>query len=173
MAVRKLAAIASVVLASLVLVGCEPVDTSSSQSRTGSKSGSTQSKQTTTKTRVTQTKRGTNKTTVTQTNRTTTTTSGSKSKSGSTTSSTSYATVKIAAPNDVCWAGQINRASKFGCGSSTVQLMDPNGSYTVSLHKTRGSGPLTAVVLVNGNRVDSGSVSSSSSVISISYAESH
>jgi hypothetical protein len=173
MGVRKLAAIASVVLASLILVGCDPVDTSGTQSGSASRSGSTRTKHTTTKTRVTQTKQGTNKTTVTQTNRTTTTSGGSKSKSGSTTSTRSYATVKITAPNDVCWAGQINRASKIGCGSSTVQLMDPNGSYTVSLHKTRGSGPLTAVVLVNGNRVDSGSVSSNSSVISISYAESH
>ena len=167
MPVRKLAVIASVVLASLILVGCEPVDTSS-----------TPSKRSTTKTSVTQSKRGTSKTTVTQTKRVTTksggsTTSGSKTKVGSTTTSRSYATVKITASDDVCWAGQINRASKIGCGSSTVQLMDPNGSYTVSLHKTRGSGPLTTVIIVDGNRVNSQSTSGSGGVISISYVESH
>lgn len=163
MRVRKLAAITTVMVASLIFVGCDPVDTSSTQGKhTTSKTSGTKTKHTTTRTSVTQSKRVTSKT------------SGTRSRAaGSTTTATSYATVKITASDDVCWAGQINGASKIGCGSSTVQLKDPNGTYTVSLHKTRGNGNLTTVVIVDGKRVDSESISGSSGVISISYAESH
>jgi hypothetical protein len=95
----------------------------------------------------------------------------SKPKGGSTTStSTSRATVKITASDSVCWAGQVGRGNKKGCGSATIQVQDSGGNYRILLRKTKGNGNLTVVFTVNGKRVNTGSITSSSGVVSISYA---
>jgi hypothetical protein len=97
-----------------------------------------------------------------------------KHPSGKTTTAvtTSRATLKITASDSVCWAGQVGRGNKKGCGSSTLQVKDSNGTYTIFLHKTKGNGKLTVVFAINGTRVDSGSITGTSGVVSISYAES-
>ena len=93
-------------------------------------------------------------------------TSGNSGKS----STTSRASVKITASDKVCWAGKVGGQTKKGCGSATVQVRDSKGTYRIQLRKTKGSGSLKVVLIVNGDRVDSGSITSSSSAVSISYA---
>ncbi|MFI6827520.1 hypothetical protein ACIBG5_10505 [Kribbella sp. NPDC050241] len=95
--------------------------------------------------------------------------SGSGSGKGKTTTQ-SGATVRITASKKTCWAGRVGATSKKGCGSATFQVKASNGSYTVNLHKTKGSDGLSVVLVVNGKKVDSGKISSSSTVVSISYA---
>ncbi|WP_406048722.1 hypothetical protein [Kribbella sp. NBC_00889] len=104
-------------------------------------------------------------------------TGGSSSGSGSgkgkgkgKTTTQSGATVRITASKKTCWAGRVGATSKKGCGSATFQVKASNGSYTVNLHKTKGSDGLSVVLVVNGKKVDSGKISSSSTVVSISYA---
>ncbi|MFG1627477.1 hypothetical protein [Kribbella sp. NPDC049227] len=95
--------------------------------------------------------------------------SGSAKGKGKTTTQ-SGATVRITASKKTCWAGRIGATSKKGCGSATFQVKASNGSYTVNLHKTKGSDGLSVVLVVNGKKVDSGKISSSSTVVAISYA---
>ena len=95
--------------------------------------------------------------------------SGSAKGKGKTTTQ-SGATVRITASKKTCWAGRVGATSKKGCGSATFQVKASNGSYTVNLHKTKGSDGLSVVLVVNGKKVDSGKISSSSTVVSISYA---
>ncbi len=83
---------------------------------------------------------------------------------------TAGATVRITTSKNTCWAGQIGATSKKGCGSATFQVKASNGSYTVNLRKTKGADGLTVVLVVNGKKVDSGRISTSSSVVAISYA---
>jgi hypothetical protein len=45
-------------------------------------------------------------------------------------------------------------------------------AYTVNLHRTKGSDGLSVVLVVEGKKVDSGRISSSSCVVAISYASS-
>jgi hypothetical protein len=66
--------------------------------------------------------------------------------------------------------GQVGRGNKKGCGSATIQVQDAGGNYRILLRKTKGNGNLTVVFTVNGKRVESGSITASSGVISISYA---
>lgn len=82
----------------------------------------------------------------------------------------SGATVRITASKKTCWAGRVGATSKKGCGSATFQVKASNGSYTVNLHKTKGTDGLSVVLVVNGKKVDSGKISSSSTAVSISYA---
>ena len=99
--------------------------------------------------------------------------SGSSSGSGSgkgKTTTQSGATVRITASKKTCWAGRIGATSKKGCGSATFQVKASNGSYTVNLHKTKGADGLSVVLVVNGKKVDSGKISSTSTAVSISYA---
>jgi hypothetical protein len=105
------------------------------------------------------------------------TTSGTGSGSGSsgkktTTTTQTGATVRITASKRTCWAGQVGAATKKGCGSATFQVKTSNGSYRVNLRKTKGADGLTVVLVVNGKKVDSGRISSSSSVVAISHASS-
>lgn len=112
-----------------------------------------------------------------------TTSRGSKSsssKSSSTKSKTSdnsgksstksRASVKITASNKVCWAGKVGGQTKKGCGRATIQVRNSEGTYRIQLRKTKGSGNLSVVLIVDGDRVDSGSITSSSGAVSISYA---
>jgi flagellar hook assembly protein FlgD len=95
------------------------------------------------------------------------------SRSGSskgTTTTQSGATVRITASKKTCWAGRIGATSKKGCGSATFKVKASNGSYTVNLHKTKGADGLSVVLVVNGKKVDSGKISSTSTAVSISYA---
>ncbi|TCC50507.1 hypothetical protein E0H73_41310 [Kribbella pittospori] len=94
----------------------------------------------------------------------------SKGKTKTKTSTQSGATVRITASKKTCWAGRIGATSKKGCGSATFQVKSSNGSYTVNLHKTKGADGLSVVLVVNGKKVDSGKISSSSTVVAISYA---
>lgn len=96
--------------------------------------------------------------------------SGSKGSGKGKTTTQSGATVRITASKKTCWAGRIGATSKKGCGSATFQVKASKGSYTVNLHKTKGSDGLTVVLVVNGKKVDSGKISSSSTVVAISYA---
>ncbi|MEV0288538.1 MULTISPECIES: hypothetical protein [unclassified Kribbella] len=133
MPLRRLITIAVAALASLALLGCEPIETTQQGSAPNSRP--------------------------------------SKGKStGTTTTSTSRATVKITAADSVCWAGQIGRGTKKGCGSATLSVKDSGGNYRILLRKTKGNGNLTVVFTVNGKRVNSGSITSSSGIVSISYA---
>jgi hypothetical protein len=86
------------------------------------------------------------------------------------TTTTAGATVRITTSKTTCWAGQIGATTKKGCGSATFQVKASNGAYSVNLRKTKGSDGLTVVLVVNGKKVDSGRISSSSSVVAISYA---
>lgn len=85
---------------------------------------------------------------------------------------TSRAVVKITASDSVCWSGQLGTRSRRGCGSATVQIKDSNGTYTVYLVKTKGNGSLNLALSVNGKTVQRGSMSGSTSIVSISYASS-
>jgi outer membrane biogenesis lipoprotein LolB len=89
-----------------------------------------------------------------------------------TTTTQTGATVRITASKKTCWAGQIGAATKKGCGSATFQVKASNGSYRVNLRKTKGADGLTVVLVVNGKKVDKGRISTSSSVVAISYASS-
>ncbi|MEV0798216.1 hypothetical protein AB0I34_11035 [Kribbella sp. NPDC050281] len=93
-----------------------------------------------------------------------------KGKGKGKTTTQSGATVRITASKKTCWAGRVGATSKKGCGSATFQVKASNGSYTVNLHKTKGSDGLSVVLVVNGKKVDSGKISSSSTAVSISYA---
>ncbi|MFI7063044.1 hypothetical protein ACIBL3_18825 [Kribbella sp. NPDC050124] len=85
---------------------------------------------------------------------------------------TSRAVVKITASDSVCWSGQLGTRSRRGCGSATIQIKDSNGTYTVYLVKSKGAGTLNLTLAVNGRTVQRGSMSGSTSVVSISYASS-
>jgi outer membrane biogenesis lipoprotein LolB len=101
----------------------------------------------------------------------TTTSTGGKGKTTTTTTTTrTGATVRISASKKTCWAGRIGATSKKGCGSATFQVKASNGAYTINLRKTKGSDGLSVVLVVKGKKVDSGRISSSSSVVAISYA---
>ena len=107
--------------------------------------------------------------------KTTTSGTGSSGKNSSgkkTTTTQTGATVRITATKKTCWAGQIGATTKKGCGSATFQVKASNGSYRVNLRKTKGADGLTVVLVVKGKKVDSGRISSSSSVVAISYASS-
>ena len=96
---------------------------------------------------------------------------GGKGKTTTTTTTTQTgATVRITASKKTCWAGRIGATTKKGCGSATFQVKASNGAYTVNLRKTKGSDGLSVVLVVKGKKVDSGRISSSSSVVAISYA---
>ena len=110
------------------------------------------------------TKTGTAGTSGTHSNTKTTT----KTKTKTTT--TAGATVRITTSKKTCWAGQIGATSKKGCGSATFQVKASNGAYSINLRKTSGADGLTVVLVVKGKKVDSGRISSSSSVVAISYA---
>ena len=94
----------------------------------------------------------------------------SKASSKGKTTTQSGATVRITASKKTCWAGRIGATSRKGCGSASFQVKASNGSYTVNLHKTKGSDGLSVVLVVNGKKVDSGKISSSSTAVAISYA---
>jgi hypothetical protein len=83
---------------------------------------------------------------------------------------TAGATVRITTSKNTCWAGQIGATTKKGCGSATFQVKASNGAYSINLRKTTGADGLTVVLVVNGKKVDSGRISTSSSVVVISYA---
>ncbi|WP_328519541.1 hypothetical protein [Kribbella sp. NBC_00359] len=100
----------------------------------------------------------------------TTTSTGGRGKTTTTTSTQTGATVRISASKKTCWAGRIGATTKKGCGSATFQVKASNGAYTVNLRKTKGSDGLSVVLVVKGKKVDSGRISSSSSVVAISYA---
>jgi hypothetical protein len=103
----------------------------------------------------------------------TTSSTGGKGKTTTTTTTTkSGATVRITASKKTRWAGRIGATTKKGCGSATFQVKASNGAYTINLHKTKGSDGLSVVLVVKGKKVDSGPISSSSSVVAISYASS-
>jgi hypothetical protein len=93
-------------------------------------------------------------------------TSGNSGKS----STKSRASVKITASDRVCWAGTVGGQTKKGCGNATIQVRDSKGTYRIQLRKTKGSDNLKVVLIVNGDRVDSGSITASSGAVSISYA---
>ena len=93
-----------------------------------------------------------------------------KPKTKTKTTTTAGATVRITTSKNTCWAGQIGATSKKGCGSATFQVKASNGAYSIDLRKTKGADGLTVVLVVNGKKVDSGRISSSSSVVAISYA---
>jgi hypothetical protein len=76
------------------------------------------------------------------------------------------ATVQITTSKKTCWSGQIGGTTRQGCGSTTIRLTSSSGSYTVNIHKTKGSDGIAVVLRVNGKKVDSGR-SSSSSVVSV------
>ncbi len=97
---------------------------------------------------------------------------GKTTKTTKTTTTQSGATVRITASKKTCWAGQIGATTKKGCGSATFQVKASNGSYRINLHKTSGADGLSVVLVVKGKKVDSGRISSSSSVVAISYASS-
>ena len=80
--------------------------------------------------------------------------------------------MRISASKKTCWAGRIGATTKKGCGSATFQVKASNGAYTVNLRKTKGSDGLSVVLVVKGKKVDSGRISSSSSVVAISYVSS-
>jgi hypothetical protein len=65
----------------------------------------------------------------------------------------------------------VSGQSKKGCGSATLQVRNSKGSYWVQLQKTKGNGKLTIVLIVDGDNVDSGSITSTSGAVSISYAK--
>ena len=100
----------------------------------------------------------------------TTTSTGGKGKTTTTTTTRTGATVRISASKKTCWAGRIGATTKKGCGSATFQVKASNGAYTVNLRKTKGTDGLSVVLVVKGKKVDSGRISSSSSVVAISYA---
>ena len=100
----------------------------------------------------------------------TTTSTGGRGKTTTTTSTQTGATVRISASKKTCWAGRIGATTKKGCGSATFQVKASNGAYTINLRKTKGSDGLSVVLVVKGKKVDSGRISSSSSVVAISYA---
>jgi hypothetical protein len=105
--------------------------------------------------------------------KTTTSGTGSSGKNSSgkkTTTTQTGATVRITATKKTCWAGQIGATTRKGCGSATFQVKASNSSYRVNLRKTKGADGLTVVLVVKGKKVDSGQISSSSSVVAISYA---
>jgi hypothetical protein len=89
-----------------------------------------------------------------------------------TTTTQTGATVRITASKKTCWAGQVGAATKKGCGSATFQVKASNGSYRVNLRKTKGADGLSVVLVVKGKKVDSGRISSSSSVVATRYANS-
>jgi hypothetical protein len=93
-----------------------------------------------------------------------------KTKTKPKTTTTAGATVRITTSKKTCWGGQIGATTKKGCGSATFQVKASNGAYTINLRKTSGSDGLTVVLVVKGKKVDSGRISSSSSVVAISYA---
>ena len=82
------------------------------------------------------------------------------------------ASVKITASKKTCWAGRVGATARQGCGSATFQVKSSNGSYNVSLRKTKGNDGISVVLVVNGKKVDRGRISSSSSVVAISYVSS-
>lgn len=92
-----------------------------------------------------------------------------KTKTKPKTTTTAGATVRVTTSKKTCWAGQIGATTKKGCGSATFQVKASNGAYSVNLRKTKGSDGLTVVLVVKGKKVDSGRISSSSSVVAISY----
>lgn len=103
----------------------------------------------------------------------TTSSTGGKGKTTTTTTTTKTgATVRITASKKTCWAGRVGATSKKGCGSASFQVKASNGAYTVNLRKTKGADGLSVVLVVKGKKVDSGRISSSSSVVAISYASS-
>lgn len=103
----------------------------------------------------------------------TTSSTGGKGKTTTTTTTTKTgATVRITASKKTCWAGRIGATSKKGCGSASFQVKASNGAYNVNLRKTKGADGLSVVLVVKGKKVDSGRISSSSSVVAISYASS-
>ncbi len=104
----------------------------------------------------------------------TTSSTGGKGKTTTTTTTTTKtgASVRITASKKTCWAGRVGATSKKGCGSASFQVKASNGAYTVNLHKTKGADGLSVVLVVKGKKVDSGRISSSSSVVAISYASS-
>ena len=102
----------------------------------------------------------------------TTTSTGGKGKTTTTTTTRTGATVRISASKKTCWAGRIGATTKKGCGSATFQVEASNGAYTINLRKTKGSDGLSVVLVVKGKKVDSGRISSSSSVVAISYPSS-
>lgn len=136
---------AIVLLSSLVLLGCEPVETTSRNTSNRSNPKSTA--------------KSTAKTTA-------------KSTAKTTTSTTSRAVVRITASDKVCWTGQVGRQTRKGCGNASVQIQDTGGNYRIYIRKTKGNGSIALVLVVNGNRVDSGTISASSGIISINYASS-
>ena len=94
-----------------------------------------------------------------------------KGKTSSGSSSTkSRASVKITASEKVCWSGTVGGKAKKGCGRATIQVQDSKGTYRIQLRKTKGSGSLAVVLIVNGKSVQSSNITATSSVISISYA---
>lgn len=97
--------------------------------------------------------------------------SKNKGKTSSGSSSTkSRASVKITASEKVCWSGTVGGKAKKGCGRATIQVQDSKGTYRIQLRKTKGSGSLAVVLIVNGKSVQSSNITATSSVISISYA---
>ena len=102
----------------------------------------------------------------------TTPSAGGKGKTTTTTTTQTGATVRITASKKTCWAGRIGATTKKGCGSASFQVKASNGAYTVNLRKTKGADGLTVVLVVKGKKVDSGRISSSSSVVAISYTSS-
>ena len=97
-----------------------------------------------------------------------TTTTGARKPAAKTTTKVttqSGATVKITTSKNTCWAGRVGSTNKQGCGSATIQVKSSNGNITVNLRKTKGPDGLSVVLVVNGKKVDSGRVSSSSSVV--------
>ena len=103
----------------------------------------------------------------------TTSSTGGKGKTTTTTTTTKTgATVRITASKKTCWTGRIGATSKKGCGSASFQVKASNGAYNVNLRKTKGADGLSVVLVVKGKKVDSGRISSSSSVVAISYASS-
>ncbi|HET6986871.1 MAG TPA: hypothetical protein VFI00_09655, partial [Kribbella sp.] len=101
--------------------------------------------------------------------KTTPSTGGGKPKTTKTTTTTKTtqtgASVRITTSKKTCWAGRVGATSKKGCGSASFQVKTSNGAYTVNLRKTTGSDGLTVVLVVKGKKVDSGRISSSSSVV--------
>lgn len=94
----------------------------------------------------------------------------STSSKGKTSSTKSRASVKITASEKVCWSGTVGGKTKKGCGRATIQVQDSKGTYRIQLRKTKGSGSLSVVLIVNGKSVQSSNITATSSVISISYA---
>jgi len=95
----------------------------------------------------------------------------SRDSSRDSSSTKSRATVKITASKGVCWTGKVGREAKSGCGRATVQIRDSKGTYRIQLRKTKGSGQLAVVLIVDDKTVDRGEITGSSGVVAISYAD--